>query len=76
MTLLKCFATIGGEDVVKMKQQQIDEFLRILDDVLEQLGEPGGYDVAIKRLEEASKDQQPQSSFCLNLGMNLAEAET
>jgi len=55
-----------------MRQRQIDELLRILDDVFEQLGGPGGYDEAVGAIESAMIDPRPEKAIVVQIGMIVA----
>lgn len=50
-----------------MRQNDIDKSLRLLDKLIEQFGEPGGYDAAVRTIKAAAKDQRPQTSTAFNL---------
>jgi hypothetical protein len=42
--------------LTKMQRRQIDEVLRILDSVFQQLGAPGGYGEAVQMIESAVEE--------------------
>lgn len=57
----------------KMRQKDIDDFFRVLDDAIKQMGEPGGYDAAVKTIEAARRHPRPETAIPFKLGTAIAE---
>ena len=56
-----------------MRQEQIDEVLRVLDDVMKQIGAPGGYTEAFETIQASNNAVDPGQKAAAQIGMVVAE---
>lgn len=70
---LICFATMAEGFAAIMCRSEIDEFLRILDDVVRQMGEPGGWDQAVRRIQSRNADPRPENVLAVRIGFVVTE---
>ena len=56
-----------------MIQSQIDEILHIFDDVADQMGEPDGYDEAVRRIGSAIEDPRHGNAMAIQIAMVFAQ---
>jgi len=73
LRILVDFATMGRGIVVKMRQEQIDEVLRVLDDVMQQAGAPGGYAEVYGKIQDSKNAVDPEKKAAAQIGMVVAE---